>query len=256
VLAHRDAHVCTDETGAPGLFGHGIGLIPLDGPSGRIDPSSLTPALTVPDASYRQSPAALSLTNATEYGTVYTPEALRALTDIARARGLPVHLDGARLANALASGFPPRALKDLGLDMLVIGGTKNGMTPTEALVLFNPGLSRRFDARLKQMGQLPSKGRFYSAPWIGMLRDGAFLRHAAHANAMARLLAAGMPFPLRHSVDANGVFVEMDDAAHQRLTAEGWFVYRFTDGSIRFMCSWSTTEADVEALLDSLRRIA
>jgi threonine aldolase len=256
VLAHRDAHVCTDETGAPGLFGHGLGLIHLDGPSGRIDPASLASALTLPDASYRQSPAALSLTNATEYGTVYTPDALKALTGQARARGLPVHLDGARLANALAAGFPPTALKDLGLDMLVIGGTKNGMTPTEALVLFNPDLSRRFDARLKQMGQLPSKGRFYSAPWIGMLRDGAFLRHAAHANAMAQKLAAGMPFRLRHPVEANGVFVEMDDAAHQRLTAEGWFVYRFTDGSIRFMCSWTTTEADVEALLDSLRRIA
>jgi threonine aldolase len=133
VLAHRDAHVCTDETGAPGLFGHGLGLIHLDGPSGRIDPASLASALTLPDASYRQSPAALSLTNATEYGTVYTPDALKALTAQARARGLPVHLDGARLANALAAGFPPTALKDLGLDMLVIGGTKNGMTPTEAL---------------------------------------------------------------------------------------------------------------------------
>ena len=256
VLAHRHAHVCTDETGAPGLFGHGLGLIHLDGPSGRIEPASLEAALTVPDASYRQSPAALSMTNATEYGTVYTPEALKTLTDTARARGLPVHLDGARLANALAAGFPPTALKDLGLDMLVIGGTKNGMTPTEALVLFNPDLSRRFDARLKQMGQLPSKGRFFSAPWIGMLKDGAFLRHAAHANAMARRLAAGMPFPLNHPVEANGLFVQMDDAAHQRLIAEGWFVYRFTDGSVRFMCSWATTPEDVDALLDSLKRIA
>ena len=256
VLAHRHAHVCTDETGAPGLFGHGLGLIHLDGPSGRIDPASLEAALAVPDASYRQSPAAMSLTNATEYGTVYTPQALKTLTDTARARGLPVHLDGARLANALAAGFPPTALKDLGLDMLVIGGTKNGMTPTEALVLFNPDLSRRFDARLKQMGQLPSKGRFFSAPWIGMLKDGAFLRHAAHANAMARRLAAGMPFPLNHPVEANGLFVQMDDAAHQRLIAEGWFVYRFTDGSVRFMCSWATTPEDVDALLDSLKRIA
>ena len=256
VLAHRDAHVCTDETGAPGYFGHGLGLIPLEGPSGRIDPASLAAAMAAPDASYRQSPAALSLTNATEYGTVYTPDQIRALTTLARERGFPVHLDGARLANALAAGFPPTELKALGIDMLVIGGTKNGMTPTEALVLFDKSLSHRFDARLKQAGQLPSKGRFYSAPWIGMLRDGAFLRHAAHANAMARKLAAAMPFPVRHPVEANGVFVEMDDAAHQRLTAEGWFVYRFTDGSIRFMCSWATTEADVEALLDSLRRIA
>ena len=256
VLAHRDAHVCTDETGAPGFFGHGLGLIPVDGPSGRMDPGNLIEALSVPDASYRQSPAALTLTNATEYGSTYTPDQIRTLTGIAREHGFPVHLDGARLANAIAGGFPATALKDLGIDMLVIGGTKNGMTPTEALVLFDKSLSHRFDARLKQAGQLPSKGRFYSAPWIGMLRDGAYLRYAAHANAMARKLAAGMPFPIRHPVEANGLFVDMGEDAHQRLAAEGWFVYRFTDGSIRFMCSWRTTEAEVDALLDSLKRIA
>ena len=248
--------MCTDETGAPGFFGHGLGLIPVDGPSGRIDPANLASALTIPDASYRQSPAALTLTNATEYGTTYTPDQIRALTSLARDKGLPVHLDGARLANAIAAGFPATALKDLGIDMLVIGGTKNGMTPTEALVLFDKSLSPRFDARLKQAGQLPSKGRFYSAPWIGMLRDGAFQRYAAHANAMAQKLAADMPFPIRHPVEANGLFVDMDDAAHKRLSAEGWFVYRFTDGTIRFMCSWRTTEEEVEALLDSLKRIA
>lgn len=256
VLAHRHAHVCTDETGAPGFFGHGLGLIPLDGASGRIDLQALDDALAVPDASYRQSPAALTLTNATEYGTTYTVEAIRALTERARAHGLPVHLDGARLANAIAGGFDPKSLKSLGIDILVIGGTKNGMTPTEALVLFNKDLSRRFDARLKQAGQLPSKGRFYSAPWIGMLRDGAFMRHAAHANAMAQRLAADMPFPIRHPVDANGLFVDMDEAALNRLRAEGWFVYRFTDGTVRFMCSWTTTEAEVDALIASLKGVA
>lgn len=255
VLAHRDAHVCTDETGAPGFFGHGLGLIPIDGASGCIDPANLDAALAVPDASYRQSPAALTLTNATEYGTTYTVQSIQALTDRAKARGLPVHLDGARLANALAGGLAPTTLKDLGIDILVIGGTKNGMTPTEALVLFNKDLSRRFDARLKQAGQLPSKGRFYSAPWIGMLRDGAFLRYAAHANAMAQRLAAGMPFPVRHPVQANGVFVDMDEPTLQRLMAQGWFVYRFTDGTVRFMCSWTTSEAEVDALLESLNAI-
>ena len=255
VLAHEHAHVCTDETGAPGFFGHGLGLIPLGGASGRIDPAALDRALTVPDASYRQSPAALTLTQATEYGTVYTVDAIKTLTAKAKARGLPVHLDGARLANALAAGFPVTALKDLDIDLLVIGGTKNGMTPTEALVIFDKGLSRRFDARLKQAGQLPSKGRFFSAPWIGMLETGAFLRHAAHANQMAQRLAAGMPFKIRHPVEANGIFVEMDDAAHQRLIAEGWFVYRFTDGAVRFMCSWATTPEDVDALIHSLKKI-
>ncbi len=108
----------------------------------------------------------------------------------------------------------------------MIGGTKAGMTPTEAIVLFDKSMVRRFDARLKKSGQLPSKGRFYAAPFIGMLEDGAFVRHAAHANAMARRLAEAMPFKVTHPVEANGVFVEMDEPTLARLHASGWFVYR------------------------------
>lgn len=256
VLAHEHAHICTDETGAPGLFGHGVGLTPLPGASGRIDPAALAAPLASPDVSHRQSPAALSLTNATEYGTVYTDAQIAALTGPVKARGYGVHLDGARLANAAAAGFDLRRIKDLGVDILVVGGTKAGMPPTEAVVVFDRALARRFDARLKQGGQLPSKGRFYAAPFIGMLEDGALLRHAAHANAMARRLAALSPFRVVHPVEANGVFVEMDDARLQALQAQGWFVYRFLDGSVRFMCSWATTEAAVEEFAQALRAIA
>jgi threonine aldolase len=256
VLAHEHAHVCTDETGAPGFFGHGLGLIGLPGASGRIDPDSLGRALEPPDVSYRQSPAALSLTNATEYGTVYSEAEIGRLTAIAKAKGLPVHLDGARLANAAASGFDVRRLKDLGIDILVVGGTKAGMPPAEAVVLFDKALSRRFDARLKQSGQLPSKGRFLSAPFIGMLESGAWLERARHANAMAARLAALMPFKVRHPVQANAVFVEMDDAPLERLRARGWFVYRFTDGSVRFMCSWATTPESVAQIGEALQQIA
>ena len=253
MLAHAHAHVITDETGAPGFFGHGLGLTPLAGASGKIDPAALKAALAVPEASYRQSPAALTVTNATEYGTVYTTEAVAELTGIAKAAGLPVHLDGARLANAVASGFDLKALKTLDIDILVMGGTKAGMPLSEAVVLFDKGLSRRFDARLKQAGQLPSKGRFISAPWIGMLADNAWARYGAHANAMARKLAALMPFPVTHPVEANGVFVAMDEPTLLRLRAMGWNVYRFTDGSVRFMCSWATTEASVEELGEALK---
>ncbi|MEO8114113.1 MAG: beta-eliminating lyase-related protein, partial [Phenylobacterium sp.] len=253
VAAHEHAHVCTDETGAPGFFGQGLGLIGLPGASGRIDPASLEAPLGAPDVSYRQPPAALSLTNATEYGTVYSAPALKALIGPAKAKGLGVHLDGARLANAAAGGFDLKAIKGLGVDLLVVGGTKAGMPPTEAVVIFDRALARRFDARLKQAGQLPSKGRFYAAPFIGMLEDGAFLRHAAHANAMATKLAKLMPFPVLHPVEANGVFVEMDDAALARLHASGWFAYRFLDGSVRFMCSWATTPHSVEAIGEALR---
>ncbi|HEY5410982.1 MAG TPA: beta-eliminating lyase-related protein [Caulobacteraceae bacterium] len=256
VVAHQHAHVCTDETGAPGLFGHGLGLIGLPGASGRIDPEALKEALQSPDVSYRQSPAALSLTNATEYGTVYSEAEILALTSIAKAKGLPVHLDGARLANAAAAGLDLERLQHLGIDILIVGGTKAGMPPTEAVVLFDKALARRFDARMKQAGQLPSKGRFLSAPWIGMLRSGAWTGRARHANAMARKLAALMPFEVRHAVEANAVFVEMDDDALERLRATGWFVYRFTDGAVRFMCSWATTAEAVEQIGEALKSVA
>jgi len=256
MLAHHHAHICTDETGAPGFFGQGIGLIRLPGASGKIDPEALQSALDQPDLSYNQSAAALSITNVTEYGTLYSTTDIGRLTDLAKAKGYSVHLDGARLANAVASGFDVKALSTLGVDMLVLGGTKAGAPLSEALVLFNKKLGHRFDARLKQAGQLPSKGRFLSSPWIGLLKDGAWQRRAAHANAMASRLAAAMPFPVLHPVESNGVFVEMAEPTLERLHAAGWFVYRFIDGSVRFMCSWATTEEAVEELGAALKAIA
>jgi threonine aldolase len=248
VIAHSQAHVCLDETGAPGLFGHGLGLIGLPGESGLIHPAALADALSGSDNAHHQSPAALSLTNATEYGTVYSLAAMSELTKAAKAKGLGVHLDGARLANAAAAGFDLRAIKGLGVDLLVFGGAKAGMTPTEAIVVFEPRLAARFDARLKQSGQLPSKGRYYAAPFIGMLEDGAVLRHAAHANAMAARLASLSSFPLRHPVQANMVFLDMDAPTLQRLHRAGWLVHRVFDGSVRLVCSWATTPAAVEEM--------
>jgi threonine aldolase len=255
VLAHQHAHVATDETGAPGFFGHGLGMIALPGADGRIDPAALALALAQPQNGHVQSPGALSLTNATEYGGVYSTQALAGLIGAAKAKDVGVHLDGARIFNAAAAGFDVVAIKPLGVDILVIGGTKAGMPPTEALVIFDRALAHRFDARLKQSGQLPSKGRFYAAPFIGMLRDGAVLRHAAHANAMAQRLARAMPFRLNHPVQSNGVFVEMDEPTRLRLEAAGWMSSRFLDGSVRFMCSWATTPEAVDELAEALRQL-
>ncbi|MDB5469970.1 MAG: threonine aldolase [Caulobacter sp.] len=255
VLAHEHAHVCTDETGAPGFFGAGVGLIGLPGPSGKIDLPALTEALAQPDVSYRQPAAALSLTQATEYGTVYSQADLEALIRPVKAMGYGVHLDGARLANAVAAGFDLKSVAKMGVDILIMGGTKSGSTPTEAVVLLDKALGRRFDARLKHAGQLVSKGRYLAAPWIGLLETGAWSRRAAHANAMAQRLAAQMPFPLRHPVEANGLFVEMDEAALDRLKGQGWFVYRFLDGTVRFMCSWATTPEMVDELGGALKAI-
>ena len=209
-----------------------------------------------PDQPHWQFATALSLTQSTEFGTRYAEEALTELVAPAKVAGLKVHLDGARLANAIAGGFDPKALGRLGTDVVVLGGTKAGSTPTEAIVLVDKSVGRRFGARLKHGGQLVSKARFLAAPWIGMLESGAWSGRAAHANAMAGRLASAMPFPLRHPAEANAVFVDMDEPTLERLRSSGWFVYRFIDGSVRFMCSWSTTEAMVDELAESLRRLA
>ncbi|HEY5071787.1 MAG TPA: beta-eliminating lyase-related protein [Caulobacteraceae bacterium] len=256
VLAHEHSHLATDETGAPGFFGAGMGVIPLAGASGRIDPGALKKALQAPDQPHWQSPAALSLTNATEYGAVYSHDALAELIEPAKSQGLKIHLDGARLANAVAAGFEPSVLGRLGVDVVVLGGTKAGSTPTEAIVLIDKTLSRRFGARLKHAGQLVSKARFLAAPWIGMLEDGAWRTRADHANAMARRLALACPLAVTHPVEANAVFVAMDEATLTRLHQSGWFVYRFIDGSVRFMCSWATTAESVDELATALKAVA
>ena len=247
VAAHQYAHVIIDEAGAPGFFGSGVGFIPLAGASGRIAPAALAAALVHADQSHRQSPAALSLTNATELGALYSEAELGALITLAKADGLNIHLDGARLANSVAAGFDATCLARLGVDVLVLGGSKAGGPPTEAIVVLNKALGRRFGARLKHGGQLVAKSRFLAAPWIGMLEDGAWARRAAHANAMARRLAALTPFPIVHPVETNAVFVDLDEAGLARLRAAGWSVYRFIDGSVRFMCSWATTPEAVDA---------
>jgi threonine aldolase len=255
VVCHAHAHIATDEAGAPGFFGAGMGLITLAGDSGRIDPDALARALAEPETSYRQAPAAISLTNVTEYGALYSEADAAALIGAGKQRGLKAHLDGARLANAAAGGFPLRRLAAMGFDVAIMGGTKAGSTPSEGIVLLDTSLARRFDTRMKHAGQLVSKARFLAAPWIGMLETGAWQARAAHANAMARKLAARMPFPILHPVESNGVFVAMDEPTLERLRALGWQAYRFTDGSVRFMCSWATTDEAVELLAEALKQV-
>jgi threonine aldolase len=256
VIAHELSHLATDETGAPGFFGAGLGIAGLPGASGKIDPAALASLLAERESAHVQPPAALSITQATEFGGVYDTATLEALTGAAKASGLKIHLDGARLANAVAAGFDPHLAGRLGVQVLVLGGTKAGSTPSEAIVLIDKSLGRRFGARLKHGGQLTSKARFLAAPWIGMLESGAWTARAAHANAMARRLAAVMPFQLRHPVEANGVFVEMDGETRARLRQAGWSATAFIDGSLRFMCSWATTTEAVDELAEALGRIA
>lgn len=259
VLSHHEAHIRTDETGAPGLFTHGTGLIGLDGPSAKVDPDALLMALNVPEMAHRQPASALSLSQSTEYGAVYSEAELEALIAPAKARGLRVHVDGARLANAVAAGFDPRALARLGVDVLVLGGAKAGAGCVEALVVFDPALARRLDNRLKQAGQMASKGRFLAASLVGLLESDGWVRHAAHANAMAQTLAAGIksrtPYRPTHPVMSNTVFVDMPEADLLTLNARGWAVYRFDDGSVRFVTHWATEPHRIEDLLTDLEAL-
>ena len=260
VLAHHAAHVCTDETGAPGFFGQGVGLIGLPGFSGKIDPKAMSAILDEPEVGHRQPPAALSLTQATEYGAVYTVDELRHLIEPVKVRGYGVHVDGARLANAAAAGFDLTQIARLGADVLVFGGAKAGAPCSEAIVLFDKSLARRLDNRLKQAGQMASKGRFQAAPFLGLLESGAWEAGGAHANLMAERLAEGVVansrFVLAHPVEANAVFVRMPAAAHRRLKEAGWACYRFDDGSVRFVCSWATTEEAVDELIGSVASLS
>ncbi len=260
VLAHHAAHVCTDETGAPGFFGQGMGLIGLPGFSGKIDPKALHAALEEPEVGHRQPAAALTLTQATEYGAVYTEEELRHLIEPVKTRGFGVHMDGARLANAAAAGFDLKKIPRLGVDILVFGGAKAGANCAEAIVMFDKSLAKRVDNRLKQAGQTASKARFLAAPFLGLLESNAWEDGAAHANLMAQRLAAGIVvntrFDLAHPVDANAVFVRMPPSAHQRINEAGWACYRFDDGSVRFVCSWATTEEAVDELIAVVKAVA
>lgn len=256
VLAHHAAHICTDETGAPGFFGSGVGLIGLPGFSGKIEPVALNAALEEPEVGHRQPPAALSLTQSTEYGTVYTEEELRHLIEPVKLKGYGVHMDGARLANAAAAGFDLTQIARLGVDVLVFGGAKAGANCAEAIVMFDKSLSRRIDNRLKQAGQTASKARFLAAPFLGLLETNAWEDGAAHANLMAQRLADGVAarsaFTLAHPVEANAVFVRMPPAAHQRLNEMGWACYRFDDGSVRFVCSWATRDSAVDEVIEAI----
>jgi len=260
VLTHRQAHLITHEAGAASFFGHGLSVRGLAGPHGKIDSDALSSELRLPEAANRQSAAALSLTNATECGTVYTTEEFTRLCALGVGWGLRVHIDGARLANAIAAGFDARVIGRGGIDILVLGGTKSGAPLSDAVVLLNKSLSRRFDARLKQAGHLCSKSRFLAAPWLGLLEnrgreEAPWIRHARHANAMARKLAALMPYKILYPVEANCLFVEMDEATFERVQSCGWRISRFDAGSVRFVCSWAVTDEAVEDLAHTLRSL-
>ncbi len=276
ILCHEYSHVDTDECGAPEFFTGGAKVTPLPGPRGKLLLDAVQHALQRGHGVHYPRPGALSLTQSTEWGTVYTPDEIKSLAIIAHEHGLSVHMDGSRFANACAALSKSEAISSgsaqaktfapaditwrAGVDVLSFGGTKNGMLSTEAVVFFNHDLAREFEYRVKQGGQLASKMRFAAAQWIAMLQDDAWLRHATHANTLARrlskeLLALPQVRPVVET-EVNGVFVEMPLSLYSALEARGWRFYRFIgDHGYRLMCSWATTNADVDAFINDVRAI-
>lgn len=259
VLCHERAHIETDECGAPEFFSNGTKILTVDGADGKVDLDALEHQITRRADIHYPKPRVISVTQATEVGTVYTPEELKGVWSLAQKYGLRIHMDGTRLPNALAAlDLPPRALTwEVGVDVLCLGGTKAGLPVGEAVVFFRKDLAEEFGYRCKQAGQLASKMRFLAAPFLGVLETGAYLRHAAHANAMADRLARGLAaldgVTLKYPRQANAVFVQLESTRAHALRAMGWHFYTFIgDGGARFMCSWSTTEADVDALLTDM----
>jgi threonine aldolase len=260
ILCHEISHIETDECGAPEFFSNGTKLLLLSGPDGKLGPEVVEHAVKRRSDVHYPKPRVLSVTQATEIGTVYSVEELDRLGESARRLGLTFHMDGARFGNAVVHlGVAPKEITwRRGVDVLCFGGTKMGMAVGEAIVFFRKELAREFEYRCKQAGQLSSKMRFLAAPWTGMLRDDAWLRHARHANACANRLSNGLSglsqVKLMAPTQANGVFVTLPENVINALKEKGWRFYTFIGtGGARFMCAWDTTESDVQELLADIR---
>lgn len=263
VYCHAQSHVIRDECAAPEFYTGGAKLIGLPSRDGKLSPAQLPDALALASAMgvHHVRPAAVSIAQATEWGTVYAPDEVAAIAAAARAAGLRLHVDGARFANALAHlrCTPAEATWKAGVDALSLGATKNGALAAEAVVLFDPALAEPLGFRRMRAGHLWSKHRFLSAQLIAYLEGGLWLRNAAQANAMATRLAAGLAaladVTIVQAVQANEVFAVLPEALRARLESAGYRFHRWPTSADwlepvhRFVCSFDVRERDVDALL-------
>ncbi len=248
VICSDVAHVETDECGAPEFFSNGSKLLVAPSAGGKLTPDAIRTIATNRSDIHFPKPRVVTITQPTETGQVYGLDELRAISAVCRELGLSLHMDGARFANACASlrCSPAEMTWRAGIDVLCFGGTKNGMAAGEAILFFNPKLAEDFDYRCKQAGQLASKMRFLSAPWVGMLETGTLLQQIA-----------GLPeLEIMFAVEANAVFVRMSDARIAALRDRGWQFYTFIGGGARFMFAWDAAPQRVDELAADLRQIA
>jgi threonine aldolase len=255
VVCHAEAHIAVDECGAPEFFTGGAKLLLCEGESGKLTPDSVTVGLAAHRGGVHQvQPAALSLTQATECGTVYMPDEVKALATLAKSRGWRVHMDGARFANAVASlgCHPGDVTWRAGVDILSLGAIKNGGMTAEALIIFDESLVEAIRFRRKRAGQLPSKGRFNAAQLLAYVEENQWLVTASRANAEARRLGDAFADRLVFPVQANEVFARVDASEAHRLRAAGFLFYPWgapADNLARFVVAWDTPAANVDGLI-------
>lgn len=258
ILVHEEGHIVRDECGAPEFMTGGARLLLLPGPQAKLTPQAIASCLAAhPTSVHTVQPRALSLTQATELGTVYTPDEVAAVANLAHRRGLAVHMDGARFANALAylDCSPAEVTWRAGVDVLSFGATKNGALTAEAVIFFDPARAADFEFRRKRSGHLLSKMRFVAAQLLAYLEDDLWLRLAARANELARRVGAAASAMLLQPVEANEVFVSLGDQRIAALRAQGFEFYDWgaeAAGQARFVVSWNQTTFDVEALCAAL----
>ena len=255
VLCHRAAHIEVDEGGAPGFWLHGAKLLLAEGEGCLLTPATIRAVLDpLRPGVHQVKPQAISITQATEQGRVYTPAALAELGDLARERGLALHMDGARFANAVAHlGCTPAAAScAAGVDVLSFGFVKNGGMSAEAVVFFTPDLAEQARFRRKRAGHLQSKGRFLAAQLLAMLEGDLWLANARAANAAAAEIAAACADRLLHPVEANELFVRCTPAERAALRAAGFAFYDWTGDAARIVTAWNSDPAAVTALARAL----
>lgn len=251
VICHKHSHIETDECGAPEFFSGGAKLLATPGAHGKLDLAQMEETLLRQQGVHSPIPRVLSLTQATELGTVYRRDEIERIAEFARQRSLLVHMDGARFANAVAAlACAPKAITwEAGVDVLCFGGTKNGIAAGELVVFFKKELAREFDYRAKQGGQLASKMRFLSAPWAGLLTNDVWLENARRANQRAKVLAEKLKaLGMEPAIpcEASAVFLRMPEELVAQLHGRGWHFYKFIEPDVyRLMCSWSVTEDDI-----------
>jgi threonine aldolase len=258
ILCHRDAHIQNDECGAPKFYTNGAKLSLIDGDQAKVTPAALTAKLAAnPQGVHWAQPHVLSITNATEYGCVYTPDEVSMLSALCRDHGLSLHMDGARFANAVAHlGCAPADISwRAGVDVLSFGFVKNGGMSSEALIIFKPELAQGFVERRKRAGHLQSKGRFNAAQLLALLDGGLWLDNGRAANAGAGLLGAALGARLIHPIQANEVFARMTGAETDRLRGQGFEFYDWAEGEVRFVVSWDQPISEIEAFAEAIRAL-